>query len=262
DLVASGRVPVARLVEIFRQRSDSSIVANAHRILRGEMPRFAPKGEGLSDFYFVERAEPGEALEAVLRILLERIPEAFRLDPRTDVQVIAPMYRGEVGVDNLNRVLRDALNPSGPALESGGRLFRAGDRVIALRNDYEKEVFNGDTGRIAALEPERGRLFVRFADRTVGYERGDLEDLSLAYAVSVHRAQGSEYPAVVLPLVTAHYLLLRRSVLYTAVTRAKRLVVLIGSRRALALAVRNDGEVRRHSCLAERLRFSAAAPPA
>ncbi len=262
DLVSSGRVPVARLVEIFRQRSDSSIVANAHRILRGEMPRFAPRSEELSDFYFVERDEPGEALEAVRRILLERIPEAFRLDPRSDVQVIAPMYRGEVGVDNLNRVLRDALNPSGPALEAGGRVFRAGDRVIALRNDYEKEVFNGDTGRIAALEPGQGRLFVRFSDRTVAYERGDLEDLSLAYAVSVHRAQGSEYPAVVIPLVTAHYLLLRRSVLYTAVTRAKGLVVLVGSRRALALAVRNDGEVRRHSCLGERLRFPPAAPPA
>ncbi|HET6204219.1 MAG TPA: ATP-dependent RecD-like DNA helicase [Planctomycetota bacterium] len=261
DLAASGRVPVSRLDEIFRQRSDSSIVANAHRILRGEMPVFAPKGRGLSDFYFVERADPADVLSTVRRILVERIPKAFRLDPRRDVQVIAPMYRGEVGVDNLNRALRDALNPRGPALEAGGRLFRVGDRVIALRNDYEKEVFNGDTGRVAAVEPERGALVVQFEDRAVPYERADLEDLAPAYAVSVHRAQGSEYPAVVVPLVTSHYLLLRRSVLYTAVTRARRLVVLVGSRRALSLAVRNDAEVRRHSLLAERLRLGAVPPP-
>ncbi len=257
DLLDSRVVPTWRLTEIFRQRGDSLIVENAHRILRGELPAFPPRGDHDADFYLFPAEDPTVCAERVVEVVTRRIPERFGLDWVEDVQVLAPMYRGPCGVDALNERLREALGTGGREVRLGERTWRLGDRVIHTRNDYDKEVFNGDMGRISEVH-EDGSLVVRYPDRSVPYDRKSLTDLQPAFAITVHRSQGGEYPAVVMPLVTQHFVMLQRNLLYTAVTRARRLVVLVGSQRALQTAVDNAQENRRQSALAERLRAAVA----
>ncbi|GAB4143751.1 MAG: ATP-dependent RecD-like DNA helicase [Planctomycetota bacterium] len=251
DLIASGRVATTALTRIFRQQRGSDIVKVAHGILSGEVPESG--GEG-SDFYFVAARDPSHARELILELVTRRIPSRFGLDPIRDVQVLCPMYRGETGADRLNSDMQDLLNPEQIEVERGGRRYRVRDKVLQIRNDYDREVFNGDMGRITHIDRRGARLHVRFPEREQEYAFEDLDQLVPAYAISVHRSQGSEYPAVVMPLTTDHFLMLKRSLLYTAVTRGKRLVVLVGSKKALAMAVRNHDETNRFTGLAERLK--------
>jgi len=252
DIIASGLVPVVELREIFRQARQSRIVVNAHRILKGRLPELE-QGEGESDFYFIEQEDPERAAGIVLQLVRERIPRKFQLDPLEDIQVLAPMHKGSVGVETLNRLLQEALNSRRDGIQRGESVFKIGDRVMQLRNDYERQVFNGDIGRVAGIDRELQELRVAFEGRTVRFAFSQTDDLGLAYAVSIHKAQGCEFPAVVVPLLTQHFPLLQRNLLYTAVTRGRRLVVLVGSRKALAIAVRNDRPVKRYTLLRERL---------
>ncbi|MEZ5987588.1 MAG: AAA family ATPase [Planctomycetota bacterium] len=259
DIVASGLVPVARLDQVFRQGEGSRIVANAHRVRRGELPRFPADDDPDPDrdCFFVETRDAGRALDLATRIVCERIPAAYGLDPLEDVQVLAPMYRGPLGVDALNRALGDRLVPGGPEVQRGGHRYRVGDKVLAVQNDYELELFNGDPGRLLALDDEAGRARLRFGGRVLELPYEELDRVVPAYAITVHRAQGTEYPAVVLALDRGHYMLLYRRLLYTAMTRARRLLVLVGSRWALEQAVGNDREGDRCTGLADRLRQRA-----
>lgn len=252
DIIASGVVPVAALTEIFRQARQSRIVVNAHRIHRGRMPRL-DGGPDASDFFFIQREAPEAAAGLILKLVRERIPSRFGLDPVDDVQVLTPMHRGVVGAGNLNAVLQEALNPGEGGVARGQRTFRPGDKVMQIRNDYDRAVFNGDIGRVVSVETETREVSIRFDGREVAYDFGDLDAVTLAYAVSVHKAQGSEYPAVVMPILMQHFMLLQRNLLYTAVTRGRRLVVLVGTKQALAMAVKNDKTRRRCTRLRERL---------
>lgn len=254
DLIEAETLPVARLDEIYRQARTSLIVRNAHLVNRGEMPEIDPPGDG-GDFYFHEEPDPEKALRMILRLVGERIPARFGLRAAEDIQVLCPMYRGAIGADRLNRELQQLLNPKGEGIPRAGFPFRAGDRVIQLRNDYDREVFNGDVGHIESYDAEDATCRVRFEGRRVTYDRDAMDDLAPAYAISVHRSQGAEYPAVVLPLFTQHFLLLHRNLLYTAITRARKLCVIVGTRKALELAVRNQSPRRRHSGLSARLRW-------
>ena len=251
DIIASGAVPVVRLTEIFRQAGASRIVVNAHRINEGRMPETSPSEDG--DFFIIEREEPGKILETIRELATTRIPQRFGLDPREDIQVLTPMQRGTLGAGNLNAELQAVLNPRGPSLERGSVTFRVGDRVMQMRNDYQRGVFNGDIGLIASVNVEERTLGVRFDERTVAYEWADLDELSLAYACSIHKSQGSEFPAAIVVLHTQHFILLKRNLLYTAVTRGRRLTVVVGSRKALAIAVKNVGTAERCTRLAARL---------
>jgi exodeoxyribonuclease V alpha subunit len=253
DLIESGAVPVHRLTQIYRQAEDSLIVANAHRILEGEEPILPERGDKSADFYFFHAEDPAKCADLLVDVVTRRIGETFGMAWIEDVQVIAPMYRGECGVDALNEMLREKLGQGGLEIRQGSRTWREGDRVIHTRNDYEKEVFNGDMGRIEKVFDSRS-LLVRFPEREVTYADGELSDLQPAFAITVHRSQGGEFPAVVMPLVRQHWMMLQRQLLYTAVTRAKRLVVLVGSPRALRMAIENAEQSRRESGLAEKLR--------
>ncbi len=245
---------VIRLDTIFRQEAGSYIITNAHRINRGEMPIL--ENRSAVDFFLFREEDPAKAADLVVELVQERIPRKFGLRP-DDIQVLSPMHRGEVGVAALNARLQATLNPPGaakPERTVGGRVYRTGDRVMQIRNNYDKEVFNGDMGHINALDLEAQSLALGIDDRTVTYDFLELDELVHAYAVSIHKAQGSEFPAVVVPMLTTHYMMLQRNLLYTAVTRAQKLVVLVGSPRAIAVAVHNDRANERHSGLAERLR--------
>jgi len=258
DLIASGICPVVVLDQIFRQGPGSGIVRTAHRILQGEVP-LAVAGEAAhEDFYFFERQDPEQALALVEHLVATRIPRGFGLDPRRDVQVLTPMHRGVLGAANLNAQLQLRLNPDGPTLVRGSRLLRVGDRVMQQRNNYSLDVFNGDLGWVVELDEAARALTVRFDERLVRYEKDALDELALAYACSIHKSQGSEYPAVVVLLHTQHYLMLQRNLLYTAVTRGKKLVIVVGHRAALARAVGNGTVERRYTWLARRL---GASPP-
>ena len=250
DVIASGAVPVVRLTEVFRQAAQSRIITNAHRINQGQMPELtAPDG---SDFYFVEAAEPEDALRKLLAVVRDRVPVRFGLDPVRDVQVLCPMNRSSLGARALNIELQRVLNPPGDQrVERFGWTYGPGDKIMQVTNDYERDVFNGDLGIVTGLDMEEGVLTVSFEGREVEYGFGELDELVLAYATTIHKAQGSEYPVVVIPLMTQHYAMLARNLLYTGVTRGKRLVVLVGQRKALAMAVRNAGGRRRWSKLRE-----------
>ena len=252
DVIASGAVPVVRLTEVFRQAAQSRIITNAHRINQGQMPELtAPDG---SDFYFVEAAEPEDALRKLLAVVRDRVPVRFGLDPVRDVQVLCPMNRSSLGARALNIELQRVLNPPGDQrVERFGWTYGPGDKIMQVTNDYERDVFNGDLGIVTGLDMEEGVLTVSFEGREVEYGFGELDELVLAYATTIHKAQGSEYPVVVIPLMTQHYAMLARNLLYTGVTRGKRLVVLVGQRKALAMAVRNAGGRRRWSKLREWL---------
>ena len=251
DLIRSGKVPVVKLSAIFRQASRSQIVTNAHLINQGKMPVISAPGSGESDFYLIEREDPNDALRAIKEMVSRRIPDRFGFSGPDDIQVLSPMHKGILGTENLNQELQGLLNPAGEPVR--GNRFRVGDRVMQLRNNYDKDVYNGDIGRIASYDAEWGELAVSFDDCTATYHVSELDELSLAYAVSIHKSQGSEYPAVIIPLSTQHYVLLRRNLLYTAITRARELAVVIASRRALEIAVGNGTVEERYSWLAEKV---------
>lgn len=251
DLIRSGRVPTFRLTQIHRQGHGSRIVENAHRIQRGEMPVFPTRTEPVSDCYFFPAEDAVRCAERTVEVVTQRIPRTFGFAWDQSVQVLAPMYRGECGVDALNERLRAALGQSGPEFRSGERVWRLGDRVIHTRNDYEKEVFNGDMGRVVAIAEDS--LTVAFPERTVAYAPDELSDLQPAFAVTVHRSQGSEYDVVVVPVVPQHHLMLQRNLLYTAVTRARKLLVLVGSAAAIRRAISNTEQGLRLSRFERRL---------
>jgi exodeoxyribonuclease V alpha subunit len=252
DIIASGAIPVVRLTEVFRQAAQSRIIINAHRIHRGQMPDLTV--EDGSDFFFVDADGPEDGLRKLLAVVHERIPARFGLHPVRDVQVLCPMNRGGLGARALNVALQQALNPPGETqVAKFGWTFCPGDKVMQVVNDYERDVFNGDLGVITSLDAEEGELRVDFDGREVSYGFGELDELVLAYATTIHKAQGSEYPAVVIPLSTQHYAMLACNLLYTGLTRGKRLVVFVGQRRVLAIAVRNQGGQRRWSRLREWL---------
>ncbi|GLR80273.1 ATP-dependent RecD-like DNA helicase [Azospirillum oryzae] len=257
DVIASGAVPVVRLTEVFRQAAASRIIVNAHRINQGQMPDLTPI-EG-SDFYFVEAAEPENGVRKVIEVVRNRIPKRFGLDPVRDVQVLCPMNRGGLGARSLNVELQAVLNPPGDVrVERFGWTYCVGDKVMQTENDYEKEVYNGDLGVITAMDPENSELLIDFDGREVPYDFGELDRVSLAYATTIHKSQGSEYPAVVIPLAMQHWSMLRRNLVYTGVTRGKRLVVIVGQRKALGMAVRARQEGRRWSKLKEWLLAKSA----
>jgi exodeoxyribonuclease V alpha subunit len=256
DVITSGWVETVRLTEIFRQAQESLIVVNAHRINRGELPLTKSAEGQRKNFYYIKVEEPKKALDVLKELVSNRLPSAFHIDPFDDIQVMAPMHKGVVGVANLNAELQMVLNPEGQGITRVGRSFRINDKVMQIKNNYEKDIFNGDIGRIVEIDLEGQTLMVRFEDRIVIYEWSELDELVLAYAISIHKSQGSEYPAVVVPLLSQHYIMLQRNLLYTAITRAKQLVVLVGSRRAIAIAIRNNRVQTRYTFLSSRLSVS------
>jgi exodeoxyribonuclease V alpha subunit len=256
NLMESGIVPVVRLAEVFRQAAHSRIITSAHRINEGLMPETG-NNEEESDFYLVQRDTPDRIVATVVEVVKTRIPQKFKFDPLKDIQVLVPMNRGSVGVQELNLRLQAELNPPAPdkpEVEKFGWRFRVGDKVMQTENDYDKDVFNGDIGQVLRINLEERELVARFDSREVSYDFGELDELVLAYAITIHKSQGSEFPAVVLPLATQHYLLLQRNLVYTGVTRGKRLVVVVGQAKALAMAVKNNRTEHRYSGLLHRLR--------
>jgi exodeoxyribonuclease V alpha subunit len=251
DVIASGVAEVIHLTEIFRQAEASQIVVNAHRVNQGAMP-LAPR-DGGGDFLFIEEEEPEAVQRRILDLVTRDLPRRHGLDPWEDIQVITPMHRGPIGAGQLNTALQAALNPRGTEVVRGTRLFRTGDKVMQLRNNYDRDVFNGDIGRIQRIDLEEQEVHIRFDDRVVPFDFADLDELTLAYAITVHKSQGSEYPAAVVPIHTHHFVLLQRNLLYTAITRARRLLALVGTRKAAAIAVKNDKTQRRYSRLLPRL---------
>src|ERR1700745_2016023 len=264
DLIASGAVPVVRLTEVFRQAAGSQIITNAHRIRRGQMPNVRG-ADSSSDFHFVERDDPEKIAAMLVKLVQKRIPERFSLDAIRDVQVLCPMNRGSLGVRELNTALQRVLNPvrtGESSVERFGWRFQIRDKVIQTENDYTKEVFNGDIGIVERIDPVEHEVTIRFDDRLVKYDFGELDEIALAYAITIHKSQGSEFPAVVIPLATQHYMLLQRNLIYTGITRGKRLLVLIGQKKALGIAVRNDRPQRRYSGLLVSLRSDGQKKPA
>ena len=256
NLIESGIIPVVRLTEVFRQAAGSHIISNAHRIRQGEMPELRGT-DPTSDFHFVERDDPDAIAETLVKVVQNRIPKRFHLDPIRDVQILCPMNRGSLGVRELNIALQRVLNPvrnGEPAIERYGWRFQKGDKVIQTENNYDKDVFNGDIGIVEKVDAVEQEVTIRVDDRLVKYDFGELDEVSLAYAVSIHKSQGSEFPAVVIPLAMQHFMLLQRNLIYTGITRGKRLLVLVGQRKALGIAVRNDRTQRRYSGLLASLK--------
>jgi exodeoxyribonuclease V alpha subunit len=255
DIIDSQCVEVVRLTEVFRQAEQSTIVTNAHRINRGEMP-VAParSGDELVDFYTITAKTPGEAQEKIIDMVTQRIPDAFGFDPIDQVQILSPMHKGEVGCSALNRKLQERFNPGAQSLERGSKTWKVGDKVMQIRNNYELDVFNGDIGQISLIDRDQDQVWVNYDGQRVTYDFGDLDELALAYAITVHKSQGSEYPAIVVPVLTQHYVMLQRNLLYTAITRAKELVIVVGSEKAVSIAVDNDRSQRRYTRLSARLR--------
>jgi exodeoxyribonuclease V alpha subunit len=255
DLIRSQTIMTFELTDIFRQDEQSPIVINAHRIRQGLPPIIEPPDDPdlLSEFYFMEQGDPEQVVRTVVTLCQQQIPRHFRLDPIRDIQVLTPMHRGPVGTLNLNRVLQAALNSTDEQVEVMGSRFKAGDKVMHLRNNYRKEIFNGDIGIVDSIDMDKQRAEIDYDGRRVPYDFVEMDELSLAYAISVHKSQGSEYPAVVIPLLTQHYIMLQRNLLYTALSRGKQLVVVVGTTKALKVALRNDKPQQRRSMLAQRL---------
>ena len=262
SLIGSGVIPVVTLDRIFRQARESLIIVNAHRINQGEFPKTNEKNK---DFYFIQEDDPEKINQIILDLCRFRIPGYLNVDPLDDIQVITPMRRTLVGVENLNKLMQESLNPpfrGKKEILSGGETFRLGDKVMQIRNNYQKEVYNGDIGKIADINTEEGELTVTYPDltgcREVQYSFNELDELVLSYAISVHKSQGSEYPVVILPLITQHFLLLQRNLVYTGITRARKLVVVVGTKKALSIALRNNRVEERHTLLGERLLFQGS----
>jgi exodeoxyribonuclease V alpha subunit len=256
DIIASGVMPVTRLTEIFRQAARSRIIANAHRVNKGHMPELTTSRDTETDFYFVDAAEPEDAMSKIVEIVKTRIPRRFGFDPIRDIQVLCPMQRGSIGARTLNVELQKALNPGNagePVVERFGYAYRVGDKVMQTENDYDKEVFNGDIGFVTAIDPDATEMTINFDGRTVAYDFGELDEVMLCYATTIHKSQGSEYPAAVIPIMTQHYMMLERNLLYTGITRGRKLVVLVGQTKAVGIAVRGNRDRRRWSKLRERL---------
>jgi len=255
DIIESNAMPVAWLNEIFRQAKESRIIVNAHKINQGVIPSFEASHlhNQDNDFYFIQQEDPDRVLEIILELVKVRIPQRFGFDPVDDIQVLTPIHKGVAGAGNLNRELQKMLNPGPEGIIRGDRNYRASDKVMQVRNNYDKEVFNGDIGRITQIYPENQQLAISFDGRDVTFDFSDLDEIVLAYAVSVHKSQGSEFPAVVIPVLTQHYILLQRNLIYTAVTRGQKLVVMVGTRKALAIGVKNDKTKKRFTYLWHRL---------
>lgn len=251
DIINSGTVSVTTLVDIYRQAADSRIITNAHRINKGVFPDIANQAE--SDFFFLDNDDPESLLKDILALVVQRLPKKYGYNPINDIQVLAPMKRGVIGTDNLNAAIQSMINPKGEPLFRAGQKYLPGDKVMQLRNNYKKEVFNGDIGTILQIDAIEQQLEVQFDDKAVLYDFTDLDELTLAYAVSVHKYQGSECPCIIMPVHTTHFKLLNRNLLYTGVTRGKKLVVLLGSKKALAMAVRNDEVKKRYTGLQQAL---------
>lgn len=253
DIIDSAIVHVVRLNEIFRQSERSMIIVNAHRVNRGEMPGGESGPEHINDFYFTAIEEPEKVLEEIVNLCKNVIPAKFGFDSMNDIQVLAPMHRGIIGVTNLNASLQKELNSCTDEITRAGKLFKVGDKVLQTRNNYDKDVYNGDIGRIRTIDKELQELKIDYDGKIVSYDYTDLDEIVLAYAISVHKSQGSEYPVVIIPVLTQHYLLLQRNLLYTGITRGKKLVILVGTKKALAIAVKNNKQQQRYTLLKERL---------
>ncbi|MBC8259765.1 MAG: ATP-dependent RecD-like DNA helicase [SAR324 cluster bacterium] len=266
DLIESNSIPVVRLEHIFRQAADSYITTYAHNVRQGMLPDFKSlsqqvnAGNKLLDFYFIKESDPETIVEKILLMSTERIPQRFELDPMLDIQVLTPMHRGATGAVNLNRKLQDVMNPDAEGLEHREQLFRVGDKVMQLQNDYEKQVFNGDLGRIVNCAAKTRELHVKFEQEIIHYQGNELDQLTLAYAITVHKSQGSEYSAVIIPLTTHHFMMLQRNLLYTAITRGKMLVVLIGTEAAVKKSIENEGATRRFTGLLHQFVELGATP--
>jgi exodeoxyribonuclease V alpha subunit len=254
DIIESKAVPVVELNEIFRQAKESSIIVNAHLINEGKMPNLRSSQDKLDDFYFIEQEDPQKVMELIITLVKERIPKRFGFNAIDDIQVLSPMHRGIIGASNLNMELQNALNPGDEGVNRFGRLYKVNDKVMQIANNYDKEVYNGDIGRIVSIDEEAQEITVSIDDREISYDYSELDELVHAYAVSIHKSQGSEYQAVVIPILTQHYILLQRNLLYTGVTRGKKLVVIIGTKKAMAIAVRNNKTQKRYTLLNERLK--------
>ena len=253
DIITSGVVPVVELTEIFRQSAESEIICNAHLINKGEIPSLESSKERLSDFYFIHQNDAERAAELIVDLVRNHIPRRFNLDPVDDIQVLTPMHKGAVGAGRMNASLQEALNPHGIEVRRGDRCFRLHDKVMQIRNNYDKDVFNGDMGRISFMDVRERTLSITFDERVVPYDFDELDEIAPAYAISIHKSQGSEYPAVVIPVMMQHYVLLQRNLIYTGVTRGKKLVILVGESRALHTAIKNNKTRKRFTRLAQRL---------
>jgi exodeoxyribonuclease V alpha subunit len=255
DIIASGVFDVVELSDIFRQARESQIIVNAHRINSGLFPYIEQqeKAGPQTDFYFIAQDEPEKVLQTIETLVTERIPSRFGLNPLEDIQVLTPMHRGIVGAENLNLRLQVRLNPGEAGLVRGNRRLRVNDKVMQIKNNYDREVFNGDIGRIVRIDYDMQEVIIHFDSRQIPYDFSDLDEIVLAYAISVHKSQGSEYPAVILPVMTQHYIMLQRNLIYTAITRGRELVIMIGSRKALAIAIRNNRIQKRYTRLKQRL---------
>ncbi len=253
DIIDAGIAPIVQLNEIFRQAKESSIIVNAHKINEGIIPNLKSNQEKIDDFYFIEQEEPEKVLEMIIDLVNKRIPKRFGFDSVNEIQVLTPMHRGIAGAGNLNTELQKALNPGDKGVLRGGRLFKVKDKVMQIVNNYDKEVYNGDIGRISSIDEEAKEVTVIIDDREIVYDYSDLDEIVHAYAVSIHKSQGSEYPAVIIPILTQHYVLLQRNLLYTGVTRGKKLVVIVGTKKAMAIAVKNNKTEKRYTLLKLRL---------
>jgi exodeoxyribonuclease V alpha subunit len=253
DIIDSKAFRVITLNEIFRQSRESLIVVNAHRINSGEFPLLRHESGGVPDFYFIQEEDPERALERILKLCSQGLPRRFGFKPVREIQVLTPMHRGHIGAVNLNAELQRVLNPGGTGVARAGKTYKIGDKVIQTVNNYDKDVFNGDIGIITAIDQEAQEVAVDFEGRAASYDFSELDELELAYAISVHKSQGSEYPAVIIPVMTQHYMLLMRNLIYTGITRGKKLVVLVGTKKALAIAIRNNKPQLRYTLLGKRL---------
>jgi exodeoxyribonuclease V alpha subunit len=254
DIINSAKFQVVTLTEIFRQSRESRIVVNAHKINQGMFPDIRKPSSGKSsDFYFIEEKDVEKVLKRILKLCKEHIPKRFGYNASRDIQVLAPMHKGVIGVGNLNIELQNLLNPGSSEITRGSRIYKVKDKVMQIINNYDKDVFNGDIGWITSINREEQELLVDFEGRKVAYDFSELDELVLAYAISIHKSQGSEYPVVIIPLMIQHYALLQRNLIYTGITRGKKLVVLVGTKKALAIAVKNNQPQRRFTRLKERL---------
>ena len=250
DIIDSGVFPVVRLTRIFRQAQSSRIIMNAHAINEGKFPDIS-NGKN-TDFFYIEKEDPEEAVQEIVRLVKNNLPRYYKM-PWNHIQVLTPMQKGIVGAANLNLALQEALNPQGDGLRRGGYLFRTGDKVMQIRNNYEKEIFNGDIGTVESVDLQERTLKVNFDQHIIEYEASELDELVHAYATTIHKAQGSEYPIVVMPVLMNHYVMLQRNLIYTGITRAKKVLVIVGTRKALSYAVRNVTVTKRNTFLKERL---------